>query len=506
MSLAVKANLLTGEQIIDYSKYGLGLPLLLIPFLFLNDVLHHVFGTIDSNLVLALPNVLILAAIAQVVFFIIYDMGYGYKKGLFLALLSTFGTFAFPYINFFFSELLQALCITFTFFCIYRAKKVESIKTSYLLFALGGMAYGYGVLTKAALLILLPLFVIYVLLSIRENKDKKLLHAVSAFLLTIAIFGIFISILNYSRFGSIFEFGYGKETNLFINPIAEGVFNFIINPDKSLFLFAPVMLLLPYVLWRFSKTFRGEGLLILSLVIVNLLFYSAWWSWEGGGVWGPRFLLTLVPISIIPFAIVLDQRFFKVAVSCLFIAGFFINFLGTIQSHLAYQYIIFKSTEGIELKVDRPKRDYIDIGNYKQVLPHIISFTLPQFSSIRGHLWLLRAKYEGWRNGYGLSNQNRTLRNPPWIDDFPQYQVPDIQKLDKEIGIRIDCPVPLLFSYFVCPDLKPSMPFYYDALINQANKAEILGYKDKALNLRRKAIKESYEKRRRIIQMNSSYL
>ncbi|MEE8185844.1 MAG: hypothetical protein V3T96_05590, partial [Thermodesulfobacteriota bacterium] len=506
MSVAVETNLATGEQVINYSKYGLGLPLFLVPFLFLNDILYKLFGDIDSNIILAIPNILVLAAIAQIVCLIIVEMGYGYKRGLFLSLLSIFGTFMFPYAYFFFSEPLQALCITLTFFCLYKARKAESDNNAYLFLVLGGIAYSYGIFTKPAVLIFMPLFALYVLLCVLRDNNKKILPSISSFILPISIFGILIAYLNYYRFGSILDFGYGDEASMFINPISKGILNFIFNPDKSLFLFAPVMLFFPYVLWKFLKIFREEGILIISLIVSNLIFYSAWWAWEGGSNWGPKFLLPLIPLSIIPFVAILHQRFLKIAICFLFAVGFLINLLVVLQDFTGYNYIVLKSTEGMELNIDRPKKDYlVDKKGYKQVPPHVVTSTLPQFSTMRGLFWLSRAKYEGWLNGYGLSNKNRTFQNPPWIKDFPQRKVPDIYRLPKEMGIRIDCPSPILLSYLICPDLKPSKPYFYDALMKQADKAESLGYKRKALSIRRKAYREGKERSKRMIQMSSPY-
>jgi hypothetical protein len=504
MSIAIKSNLLTGEVVKDYSKYGLGLPLFLVPFLFLNDLLHAIFGSVDSNLVLALPNIVILAATAQIMFFIIINMGYSYKRGLFVALLAIFGTFVYPYAYFFLSEPLQALCIVLVVFCLYRSRKAVSANSSYFLNALGGIAYSYGILTKAAILIFLPLFVLYVLWTTQKTRNKNILLSVGSFIFPVAMFGVLIALLNYFRFGSMLEFGYGDEANMFVNPISAGVGNFLLNPNKSLFLFAPVMLILPYALWKFNKKFKEEGWLIIALFISNLLLYSTWWAWEGGDSWGPRFLLPLIPLSVIPCAAVLHRRLLTVAVTTLFVCGFFINFLVVIQNPTGYNYIVLKSTDKIKIDTVRPERDYMGVGSYKKPPPYVVSSLFPQFSVIPGHLWLLRAKYEGWRNGYGLSYRNRTLQNPPWIRDFPQYHIPDVQKLPREVGIRIGCPSSLLLSYFVCPDLKPSAPYYHDAIVNQAVKAEILGYEDsKVLKLQRKAQREAYEKRRRIIQMKS---
>jgi len=492
-SVAVKTNSITGQNILIYSKYGLGLPVFLLPFLFLNDILHGVSSSINSNLVLSIPNILIIASIAQVVFMILREMGHVFVRSLFLSLLSVFGTFMYPYENVFLSEPLQALCLTAAFLFLYRSKK----NISYVCLMSGGFFIGYAILTKATVLSLLPLFVLYVFITSYKRGIKTLLPA-GAFLLPIAFFGILIASLNYYRFGSVFAFGYGELSN-FGNPVTSGAYNLLFNPDKSLFLFAPVMLLFPLAVFKFAKNHRWEGLLIAGLVIVNFIIHSAWWAWEGGQTWGPRFLLPMIPLSVVPFASLLDRKAFTAAISVLFAAGFAANLLGVLQNFGGFQYIVLKSTGNAMIDTIRPKWDYLEMEGRMQAPPHVVSSIIPEFNVLQGHIWLLGSKIAGWREGDGLKNPS--FKNAPWVEKYPQYQVPDLTAFPLEVRITIECPPPLAFKSF-CGKMTPSTPHYHDTLINQARKAEVLGYVNKASRLREKAAREGAEKRKRDLQLN----
>lgn len=494
LSIGVKRiSAVTGETAPVYSRYGPGLPVFMLPFLFLNDILHWISGSVNSNIVLSIPNLLIIAAIAHVVFLILTEMGCGFAKGLFLSLLSVFGTFLYPYENLFLSEPLQALCLTAAFLFVYKSKK----NASYACLMFGGFFIGYAILTKATVLVLLPLFVLYVLIASDKGIKKAFFHA-GAFILPVAFFGVLIASLNYYRFGSIFDFGYG-ELSSFGSPVASGVYNFLFNPDKSLFLFAPIMLLFPLALFRFVKNYRREGLLIASLVMVNLIVHSAWWAWEGGQTWGPRFLLPLIPLSVVPFATLLDRKVFIAAVSMLFAAGFAINLLGVLQDFMGFHYIVLKSTLNAEIVTVRPKWDYLEPGGRMQAPPYVVSAAIPEFNILSGHLWLLGSKIKGWREGDGLNNPS--FKKAPWSEKYPQYPVPDLTAFPLEMKLRIECPPPLAFKS-VCGKERPTAPYYHDALINQARKAEALGYADKAARLLEKAAREEGEKRRRDLQFN----
>ncbi|MBI5345109.1 MAG: hypothetical protein HZB83_07220 [Deltaproteobacteria bacterium] len=499
-SINVMQNRETGEVISAFSKYGLGLPVFLIPFLFISDILNAFSAGINSNVILSLPNLIILAGVGQTVYLSSLAFGYGRRSGLFLSILSVFGTFLFPYMNYFLSEPLQALSVTLAFLFLYRAKTAETPNPSYVNFALAGISLSYGIFTKAAVLVLLPAFSMYAAFCVKRCRGRRT-AAICSWAVPVILFGILTAYSNYSRFGSLFDFGYGEESGMFTNPVASGIYNLLLNPSKGILIFAPVIVLFPYALWEFGKRYRAEALLIAALVISNAIFYSAWWAWEGGESWGPRFLLPLVPLSIVPCGELLGKRAWRAAVRTLFALGFLVNILGTVQDFSGYDYIVFKSTGNIILDTKRPKRDYLDVDGARRVPPYVIASTLPEFNVLTGNLWLLKAKYEGWKNGYGLGRENSAYKNPPWIKKYPGYKPPQIETIPYEIRTRIECPPPLLLSSLICPDRAPSAPYYYDALMHQADKAEALGYKEKALSMRKRALEESHEKRRRILQM-----
>lgn len=502
-SIAARTNLDTGETVKVYSKYGLGLPLLMQPFLALNDIAHFVYPGVKTVTVLTLPNVLILALTAECVFLILSAMGFGFSTGLFISLLTVFGTFAYPYMNYFLSEPLQGLLITLAFLFIYRAGYSKEQERYLASSFLCGVALSLAALTKAAIIVLFPPFFIYAIFSVKDGWRTKGLKSAASFLIPVVIFGLTTAYLNHARFGSIFDFGYGKEAGMFTNPIGSGLADFLYNPGKSVFIFAPAALLFPYALWRFGKRFRDEALLIGALFTVNLVFYSAWWAWEGGDSWGPRFLLPLIPLAMIPLSEVIQDRVFRAITVVLFAAGFLVNLLPVLQDPMGYNYLVLKSTAGMEVETPRPPRDYLDMGTFRQVPPHVVTSTIPEFNVISGHLWALRARRHGRRTGAGISSANKVFYSPPWLEKYPERTPPPIDRLPKEIKIRLGCPTPAALSYILCPDESPSAPYYFDALMMQADKARALGLVAEANMLRVKALRDFKEKDKRVKQMSA---
>lgn len=100
---------------------------------------------------------------------------------------------------------------------------------------------------------------------------------------------------NLARFGTPFATGYASEAALFTTPLLVGLHGLLLSPGKSVLLYAPPLLLaLPGALLLWRRGARGVVLLALSLFLSHLLLYARWGEWQGGGVWGPRFLLPVV--------------------------------------------------------------------------------------------------------------------------------------------------------------------------------------------------------------------
>jgi hypothetical protein len=48
-------------------------------------------------------------------------------------------------------------------------------------------------------------------------------------------------------------------------------------------------------------------LLAIALLTARIAFYARWWSWYGGSIWGPRFLVPVIPAFAPAIAVVLQR-------------------------------------------------------------------------------------------------------------------------------------------------------------------------------------------------------
>lgn len=105
---------------------------------------------------------------------------------------------------------------------------------------------------------------------------------------------------NELRFNKVFVGTYGPNGG-FVTPLWHGLDGLLLSPGKSLFVFDPltamgVIGLVVLFVGRAGVRNRPFGVLCLLLVLPRLLFFAKWGIWDAGVVWGPRFLLPVVPV------------------------------------------------------------------------------------------------------------------------------------------------------------------------------------------------------------------
>lgn len=141
-----------------------------------------------------------------------------------------------------------------------------------------------------------------------------------------AVFLVIDRIYQYYRFGSFFN------TYLMVlaeqqrkvdpslppdypwnTPLHEGVLGPLITPEKSVFLFDPLIvltLLLSLLLWkRFRPDIKAFLVAALSLFAIYILFYAKYYVWSGDFAWGDRYITTPVQLlAMISIPLLLRHR------------------------------------------------------------------------------------------------------------------------------------------------------------------------------------------------------
>ncbi|MBZ5554130.1 MAG: hypothetical protein LAO21_15545 [Acidobacteriia bacterium] len=414
-----------------YGKYGLGLSFVeQIPLWFVSPV-EKIFGEGRSNVLFPLMNMLITALSALLVALCLRDLGFRFRTCSLGALGFAFGTPAWPYTSYDFSEPLQALCLVAAFWFILHATRNHPPSPIHV--AMGGFALGYAVFTKALLLIVIPWYAIYLWMSLGGAPLKRLRQC-AWFLTPLLLWGVTLAALNVHRFGSIFEFGYGGETKRFTTPLLTGLFGLLLSPSKGLIFYAPLSILVLWALWKFRKTFYREVFLFVTVFAVIVVTNSMWWSWEGGISWGPRLLMPMIPLLAVSAAMVIESSHWTLPV---FISlagvGAAINLLGVLVNFLVWVNAVGANQIRLPLNLrGRSAYAFVEHDGKRWVRPPFAMWYIPALSPIRGHAWLLRLRYFGVP--FSLNTLTSSSSGPLPKVSFPPVEI-DFALLKNEFAL-----------------------------------------------------------------------
>ena len=112
---------------------------------------------------------------------------------------------------------------------------------------------------------------------------------------------------NALRFGSPLSFGYHEAQWSY--PFVDGLIGLLVLPGKGLFIYNPPLLFgaAGLVLWLAEPRRLAEGATVAALTELTLAFLASYSGWHGGCNWGPRLLLPLVPLLLLPAGALLEE-------------------------------------------------------------------------------------------------------------------------------------------------------------------------------------------------------
>jgi len=287
-----------------------------------------------AGFALTLSSATFAAAAATFSFLIFCAMGTDRRTSLLATLVLALATPLFAYSGWFFSEPLACALLLGAAWSLFGQNDVIPARRA----ALAGALLGFAVLVRPTHILLAPIFLVAIL--VRERRSGLKPASVAAVVLGVVL-ATYLS-YNYFVFGNPLQFGYpdsaeaGKHVTGFETPLRLGLTGFLFSPGKSIFLFAPPVLL---ALWGLPALWeRDRGLATIATVSLPLAlgFYARYTQWEGGYCFGPRYLvpaLLLLSLSLGAVLAEASQSTRAVAI-LLFIVGAIVQILGLATSFL----------------------------------------------------------------------------------------------------------------------------------------------------------------------------
>jgi hypothetical protein len=295
----------------------------------------------DTDLVVAFSSCLSSATFSSltVTFFFLLLLGIiPTRTSLLAATMLGLGTPIFAYSGWLFSEPLSAAVFVGVALLLFgRGHEPIPLRTAFL----AGLALGLATIVRPTNVLAIPVFAVALLV-----RDKK--PALRAAFLLCAASAIGLAILfahNTVLFGGPFEFGYptaaegAKRLNTFDTPLLKGLYGFLLSPGKSVFIFAPPIILALFGLRRLWKLERRVATAAMLFPLTYLLFYARYTQWEGGYCVGPRYMvpsIVLLCLGLGP-ALVDGASRTKIVAGVLLILGAFVQGISLATSFMEDQ-------------------------------------------------------------------------------------------------------------------------------------------------------------------------
>jgi len=339
----------SGNDNLYYMPFGFLQPLLSTPFILTGRILAESFKTQYLSFFAATwLNWIISGLLAIAIWQCSLMMKFNYFWSIIAGFAIIFTTPFWIYSQTFFSEPLTALLTLWAWMMIYKS---HSNNQSLPSLAIAGILCGVITWLRPLGGIVIPILFLY-LLMLEKHKPSSgklnILKKIIAFMAP-AIAGVAGYLTyNYVRFGNIAETGYdllpdGSPRSFTLDPIL-GMKILLFSPGKSIFIFAPLLLLLPIgliLLWKSHH--HSEAVFVVLTGMIYLVILSSWARVEGGVTWGPRLFLPAVPVLFLALLPVFNSRnillrslliFLIISGVCIQITGITVNFSTIIAQHI----------------------------------------------------------------------------------------------------------------------------------------------------------------------------
>jgi hypothetical protein len=249
----------------------------------------------DTDLIVAFSSCLSSATFAAltVTFFFLLLLGIGIpvRPALFATAMLGLATPIFAYSGWLFSEPLSAAIFTGVAWLLFARASTSAPPLRAA--AAAGLVLGLATLVRPTNILAVIIFALAILASDGNAGIRAAFALCAASAIGVAILLAHNAVL----FGSPLAFGYpaaaegAKQLNRFDTPLLTGLYGFLFSPGKSVFIFAPPIILAIVGIAGLWRRHRGLAAIAILFPLAGLLFYAKYSQWEGGYCVGPRYLV-----------------------------------------------------------------------------------------------------------------------------------------------------------------------------------------------------------------------
>lgn len=298
-----------------YSFWGLGQSICLLPLAGIGLALEKVFSIDPDTSDLAaqfFASIILFPMLGAAVVWLFYRLvlllGYNQPAAIISSLVLAFATMNFHYSASTQEQTQMALLLVPAMLLMVKYHRQRRFVYAWLFCVVLGVCL---IFRLSSVLMVFPLYLIAVVTEI-FSVDKKIISKTIARWLLAGVLGTGMFVIcglwhNYIRFGSFFESGYSLAKDrifaghgLFESAALPTLAAMLFSPGKSIFLYNPVLLLLPVCIWSFYRRHKVIALAAMTVIVSNFIFYSFFITWAGDYAWSIRYQAPLLPLLVLP--------------------------------------------------------------------------------------------------------------------------------------------------------------------------------------------------------------
>ena len=169
---------------------------------------------------------------------------------------------------------------------------------------------GLASVTRSAMLACVPALALYLVVGGVERGGSavggRLARQFTGFAAGFLVPAVALAAYNLLRFGSALDTGNGFVNGLaamrtiFGGNVLVGLYGLLLSPGKSILLYAPPIAAAAVAAWTLWRSARSEVVLVAGLTLSQLALVAPLVFWHGDSAWGPRYLVPLVPLLLLP--------------------------------------------------------------------------------------------------------------------------------------------------------------------------------------------------------------
>jgi hypothetical protein len=329
------------------------------------------FGGQTEIFFVGLFNAFVVAALGGVFFAFSLRLGAAPGWAAAAALLVAFTTHIAGFGANFFQHGAESLLLLWTFYFLFADSQSPSAR----LLACAGATAFVMMQVRISTAALLPVLAAYLFWSrwnrlgngmVPSAKAISVVRQCLPFLLLTAAGALTAATVNYLKFGEFSVRGvYARMVPLDGTPLLVGLYGNLFSVGSSIFLFSPLLVAAPVYFRSFARKRPPETVAILTMSTLSLALYSKAYLWHGQMCFGPRYLVHLIPLLLLPLGpwLQMARPRVRVAVGALAAAGLCIQILHiAVNVSYAYAHENYFSMQ--------PAYAYLFLPDKSQILAH----------------------------------------------------------------------------------------------------------------------------------------